>query len=402
MSHSVAYARSLAIGFISLALLFFAGSVVATESVGPMATGRSSHVAASLPDGRALVAGGFLAGSANATSSAEVYDPATGMFSPTAPLSAPRAYAAAARLPDGRVLVVGGIPVNSSPATVFDSAEIYDPVAGTWTATGTMSAGRQAAQALALPSGMVLVIAGDSTGQGCELYDPATGTFAATGSLAVSRSQFVASLLQDGRVLVAGGGQPGGPSLASGEIWDPITGAWSATGSMSSPRAAASAITLGDGKVLVAGGTATYSWDSAVAAAELYDPATGVFSAAGNLSVPRNGHVAALLGDGDVIVTGGISAESSLTASIEYYSVAGGNWQSVGPMASPSTRHTASTLLSGKVLIAGGAGGYTVAEIVDPACVPSMPTISPGSASFPVGGGSGSVSQTHRNETDGR
>ncbi len=394
MSRFIASVRSLAFGFISLALLFSAGRAHATESVGPMATGRSSHVAIPLQDGRALLAGGFLPSSASATSSAEIFDPATGLFSPTASLATARARAAAARLADGRVLVAGGTPVNSSPSAAVASAEIYDPVAGTWTTTGAMGVAREGAAALALPSGMVLVIAGDPSGTVCELYDPATGTFAATGALGVSRANFVASVLQDGRVLVAGGGEPAGPSKASAEIWNPVTGTWSATGSMSAARADASATTLGDGKVLVVGGSTAYSWSSIIASAELYDPAAGAFSATGSLSVGRSSHAAALLGDGNVIVSGGYSAASSLLASVERYDVAARVWQSVGSMAAPRAKHTESTLLSGNVLIAGGSG-LTAAEIVDPGCVPAMPTISPGSANFPFGGGTGSVSVTY-------
>jgi hypothetical protein len=57
-----------------------------------------------LLDGRVLVAGG----GSNGTS-AELYDPATGTWSPTGSMSVGRAGFTATRLADGRVLVAGGL-----------------------------------------------------------------------------------------------------------------------------------------------------------------------------------------------------------------------------------------------------------------------------------------------------
>ncbi|APV48931.1 hypothetical protein BWI17_04070 [Betaproteobacteria bacterium GR16-43] len=387
----IASAFALALSFISFDVF------ASTEPAGSMATARLNHVSVALPDGRALVAGGFAPSSAWAIASAEVFDAATATFSAAPSMSTARAYAVGALLPDGRVLVAGGTTVNQSPPLNLASAEIYDPATNTWSATGSMIAGRQSAAVVVLPDGRVLVIGGDSTAAAAEIYDPTTGSFAATGSLVTARTRFAASLLADGRVLVVGGRSTSSVFLSSAEAWDPTTGSWSAAGTMASVRSDATATLLANGKVLVAGGISTSDWSSGVAAAELYDPASGTFTTTGSIATLRNGHVAALLGTGDVVITGGFGSTSSLAA-IERYDVAGGTWSSGGSMVNTRVATTAVKLANGEVLVAGGFGSGTAstgAELIDAACIASLATVSPGSATYNQDAASGSIAVTH-------
>jgi hypothetical protein len=62
-----------------------------------------------------------------------------------------------------------------------------------------------------------------------EIYDPKAGTFTATGSMTDRRTWQMASLLANGRVLVTGGYGDLAP-LASAELYDPQTGAFSPAG----------------------------------------------------------------------------------------------------------------------------------------------------------------------------
>ena len=121
-----------------------------------------------------------------------------------------------------------------------------------------MGAFRQSHTATLLLSGKVLVAGGENNFplNSAELYDPATGTWTATGSLATSRSSHTATLLPNGNVLVAGGftDQNFFP-LNSAELYDPNSETWTPTASMNIPaRAVHTATLLLNGKVLVAGG----------------------------------------------------------------------------------------------------------------------------------------------------
>jgi len=124
--------------------------------------------------------------------------------------------------------------------------------------------------------------------------------FEETGSLATARYFHTATLLPNGKVLVAGGAI-GYTPLASAELYDPATGTWTATESLHTARFFHTATLLPNGKVLVAGGAG----NGYLASAELYDPATETWTATGSLHTARDLHTATLLPNGKVLVAGG-------------------------------------------------------------------------------------------------
>src|SRR5882762_4985383 len=130
--------------------------------------------------------------------------------------------------------------------------------------------------------------------------------FAPTGSLSTPRYGHSATRLADGTVLVAGGNNwfASPNELAATEICDPSTGVFSAGPMMLAPRVSHTATLLADNRVLLVGGQT--SWGVITNSAELYNPVNGTFTAAGNLSVARLGHTATLLADGRVLIAGGL------------------------------------------------------------------------------------------------
>jgi WD40 repeat protein len=168
------------------------------RSTGSLSTVWSPSSAIRLKDGRVLVAGGVDWETTERVSFANIYEPGTGQFSATGPLPTPQ-DGAAALLPDGRVLIAGGCGNGFDGPLTTSSAELYDPASGSFRRTGPMQTTVCGGQSARLASGSVLVFGWDA-----EVYDPTTGTFHIANGGATSYGSSVTPLT-DGRILVAGG-----------------------------------------------------------------------------------------------------------------------------------------------------------------------------------------------------
>ena len=272
-------------------------------ATGNMVTPRSGHTATLLPSGKVLVAGG----GNGVNASAELYDPGTGTWSVTGNMVVSRALQTATLLSDGKVLVAGGFDITKPPGVggspeIVATAELYDPSSGTWSATGSMSTSRRDHTATLLPDGTVLVVGGrrnanpggDERGpeplDTAELYHPLSGVWTATGAMDGDMVDQGATLLPDGKVLV----EYGIGELV--KLYDPGSGTW-ADVPFPDVGGFVTATLLPDGTVLT-----TFAERDV----ELFDPATGSWAYTNSGSITFGaGATATLLHDGTVLVAGG-------------------------------------------------------------------------------------------------
>ncbi len=335
--------------FCGTALSQSSGTFAATGSMTEL---RSQHTATLLFDGRVLLAGGYGPQGAGLPT-AEIYDPATGTFAATGSMAAARRMHSSTLLGNGRVLIVGGY----SFGTPLGTAELYDPASGTFTPTGSLISPRGGHTAILMANGKVLMLGGYGTAgfplvAPAEIYDPDTGSFTTAARYSGRDGcDFCApsAMLADGKILF--------PAQNPAQLYDPDTGIFSRTGSMLEPGQSAATLLL-NGTVLFAGGEDL----GRLSRAELYDVTTGVFSSTGNMLSSRVGHTLTLLPSGQVLAAGGetdsCSANSCYFAgslpTAELYDPASGTFSATGSMTMARDGHTATLLNDGRVLVAGG------------------------------------------------
>ncbi|HWF34611.1 MAG TPA: glycoside hydrolase family 6 protein [Solirubrobacteraceae bacterium] len=177
-----------------------------------------------------------------------------------------------------------------------------------------------------------------------------------------------------------------GLALAPSARADPL-GSWSPLPAMATPRFAAAGAALGDGRVLVAGGIDAPG--QATASAEVYDPATNAWSPVAPMSSARAFAAAAPLSGDRMLVAGG-DVGGPASASAEIYHGTTNTWSAAAPMAYARAGATASALPDGTVWVVGGANAPW-SERYDPATdswSASSPTPSlAGAVAVPLAGG---------------
>lgn len=330
-------------------------------SAGTLLVPRGGHTATMLPTGSVLVAGGISGTTATSTIAiSELYDPVVGTLSATGSLATGRAYHSATLLLSGEVLVAGGVEQTTTPPDPLGSCELYDPSTGEFGPTGgPLAVMRYQHAATRLSGGSVLVVGGiDLTGASnatAELFDPASQTFSMVGSMPVPRGAPVATLLATGDVLVLGADL--GANMVSNDgadLYHQAQGTFTSTNTLSPYRVTPGVALLPSGQVLVAGGSEPSS-RVPLASAELYDPSAGTFSPTqGVLGAATASPLATVLPTGEVLLEGGVDASLAVSDQASLYEPSSQTFMQDGTLDTARAGHTATLLPSGTVLLTGG------------------------------------------------
>jgi N-acetylneuraminic acid mutarotase len=323
---------------------------------------RADHTATVLGDGTVLLVGGWSApGRTGATKSTEIYDPVAETFTPTGSMVSPRVGHTAVKLSSGKVFVFGG-QTQSTDSSALSTGEVWDPTTGLWTAVATSGAptARHHHCAALGDDGKVYVYGGRDT-SGTDLasgkvYDPTGGTWGAVTAMSQARSYFTFDLLSDNRIYAVGG-QAAGSLLASAESYDRATDTWTNAGTIQAARQGHRSVVLDSGKLFVVGGSTALSTTTQIPSllTDLYTVAVG-WAAGTSMNRSRVYHGLAKISGGKVVAGFGQMGTGSTYA--EVYDPAGPSWTNTAAPKGVLVRShcTASTVASGYVVFCGGRG----------------------------------------------
>ncbi|MGZ3450371.1 MAG: Kelch repeat-containing protein [Polyangiales bacterium] len=208
----------------------------------------------------------------------------------------------------------------------------------------------------------------------CAEVAVAGSPFVPAGTLAHPRVRESKTLLPDGHVLFAGGDtscSPPGTAVAEAELWDPKSMAFSAAGTMPATLSADGGLTaaarclhaaaaLGDGRVVLLGGMYCSTGYTTTVTTIFTPPASWAAAA----SMPRirfMGHTATTLADSRVLVVGGIASMSTTELGIDTVDVfdpATSSWSTTAKLPEGRVQHGAVRLPDGRVMIVGGLSGW--------------------------------------------
>ncbi len=266
-----------------------------------------------LANGEVIVVGGHdCTGTYIGADTTNIFNPATLQWSSGPTMAYHRWYPTATTLPNGQVLIsVGSQYTNTDYVSI---PEIYNPVSNTVATLNAPISDSNYPFMFVLPNGNVLQAGSDEGAYASEELNLTTDTWSIVDPNVVDGSSAVE--YQPGKILKAGASDPetasnSAPSAATAYVLDTTQPSpkWQQTASMSSPRTWLNLTMLPDGNVLATGGSTDLGGvnpANAVYSAEEWSPTTGTWTTLASMQVPRLYHsTALLLPDGQVLVAGG-------------------------------------------------------------------------------------------------
>jgi chitodextrinase len=273
---------------------------------------------ADMPDGRIFVAGGHV-DIHTGLITANMFDPVAQTWSSAAPMTQPRWYPTVTSLPDGRMLVTAGETFCLNCVAAIP--EIYNPVSNTWSQLTSASLSLpNYPHMFVLPDGRVVNTSASEAPVPARVLDVQAGTWTVVDPTVVAGGSAV--MYRPGKILKNGSSvdpeiRIGAPSAATAYVLDMTQAApaWRQVPSMANGRAYHINVMLPDGNVMVVGGGTTdkpVDLSGAVLQPELWSPITERFTALPVMPSPRLYHSTALLmPDGRVLVAGGGRSENT-------------------------------------------------------------------------------------------
>lgn len=182
----------------------------------------------------------------------------------------------------------------------------------------------------------------------------------------LNRSQHAATTLADGRVLMTGGLRPNGSPVLGHVVYDPLTTSVEPVegGLINGPRTGHEALLLEDGRVFVFGGRQPNGQPNVETELITVNP-DGTLLAKPGPPMPEVKHLgeASLLKDGRILITGGTNDPTSGsdeaafamgTAACFLFDPANDSWKQTEDLPNPLLGHGQSVLGDGTVLVSGG------------------------------------------------
>lgn len=336
------------------------------QSAGLMPVGLLNHTAIRLQDGRILIAGGRDFGGST-SKAAQLYNTQTNTWVAAPSMGKTRENATSSMLwQTGKILVAGGQTGNNFTAT--NTAEVYNPVANSWTATSAMPSARFGHQAIEMKNGEVFLIGGfdgiNSAGTNSVVrYNPSTSNFTAMPSMANRRNNFAAVSDELMENIWAIGGACTAPGATSVEKYNIVTNSWTPVAPLLTNRTGHKAVAISQTLILVVGGTDCSG--NVLTSSEIYDTTTNTWTYGPTLPYQLKRFTLSAFGTGNVILVGGNSqsvppaAYPSSATNVTYtFDFMTRTWKQNAFATNAYGFHTATVFGNNRVLVTGGQSGF--------------------------------------------
>jgi len=306
---------------------------------------------------------GGLVALASSTSGTSSRIAETGYWTDLSPLNGARYDHTMQIFDDDSILVIGG----QDGTKALNSVELYSPLVGSWVNVTKMHTARWGHASVTLINKTVLVIGGYGTGgsllKSVELFNLSKNAWYNLSNMpfASGGANLSAIVLTNGSVLVVGGnaGPANAPNIqAMAAIYDTTNNSWSNIALPSVAAMGRQTFMLLNSTILTVGGSVGSPWFNGTKATELFIPATKKWIHIGDLGTARYMFDGVPLGNGKVLVTGGIrqfwSGKPNNVGFTEVFNTSSSAWETGPALIDARFGHTTTLLPDAEVLVAGG------------------------------------------------